>query len=54
MFNNRGLSVTILATRVQKEAVARKAHQLGGLGACPLRKSLDFRPSEVVSGAIWK
>ena len=25
----------------------------GGLGACFPRKILDFRPSEIVSGAIW-
>ena len=26
----------------------------GGLGACYPRKMLDFRCSEIVSGAIWK
>ena len=39
---------------VQKEAVAREARQLGGVGACSLRKSLHFRPSEIVFGAIWE
>ena len=33
--NNRGLSVTILAMGVQKEAVAREARQLGGSGGMP-------------------
>ena len=27
---------------------------LGGVGACPPRKILDFRPSEIVSGAILR
>ena len=31
---------------------AREARLLGGLGACPPRKILGFRPSEIVSGAI--
>ena len=29
-----------------------EAHSLGGSGGMPHRKSLDFRPSEIVSGAI--
>ena len=35
-------------------AHARKARHLGGSGARPPRKILDFRRSEIVSGAIWK
>jgi len=27
---------------------------LGGVGACPLRKFLKFRPSEIVSGAFFR
>ena len=48
--------MTILAPGVQKEAVARKARQLGVSGGRPTQKKkiLDFRPSEIVSGAIWK
>ena len=38
----------------ENAAFACEARHLGGLGACPLRKILDFRPSEIVSGAIWK
>ena len=29
-----------------------EAHPLGGSRGMPTRKSLDFRPSEIVSGAI--
>ena len=39
---NRGLSVTILATGVQKEAVVRKARQLGGSGGKPPQKNFGF------------
>ena len=33
---------------------AREARVLGGSGACSPRKILDFRPSEVVSNAIFE
>ena len=35
-------------------AVAREASNLGGSGAYPPKNILDFRPSEIVSGAIWR
>ena len=41
------LAVVVLTT--ENGAVAREARHLGAFG-----KILDFRPSEIVSGAIWK
>ena len=39
-----------------RPASARRALMfacIGRLGACPPRNILDFRPSEIVAGAIW-
>ena len=33
---------------------AREAGQLGGSGACPQETFGLLRPSEIVSGAIWR
>ena len=46
------LAVVVLTT--ENGVVAREARHLGGFGGMPPRKILDFRPSEIVSGAIWK
>ena len=43
----------VVLTR-ENGAVAREACHLEGLGACPPRKILGFRPSGIVSGAIWR
>ena len=32
--------------------IVRESALLGGSGVCPPRKILDFRPSEIVSGAV--
>ena len=41
------------AQRANQEArQARKARHIGGSGGPSLRKVLNFRPSEIVSGAI--
>ena len=32
--------------------IASKARYLGGLGACPSQGNLDFRPSDIISGAV--
>ena len=49
--DSRILAMGVLTT--ENGTVAREARYLGGSGACPPpRKNLDFRPSEIVFGAI--
>ena len=36
-----------------REQCARRGQRRGGLGACPPRKFLNFRRSEIDSGAFW-
>ena len=40
------------ASSAEYSSCAKFARPLGGLGGMPPRKILDFRPSEIVSGAI--
>ena len=39
--------------RGRLNSVRQHMHHLGGLGACPPRKFLAFRSSEIDSDAIW-
>ena len=39
---------------MENGAIAHKACHQEGRGACPPRKILDFKPSEIVSGTIWR
>ena len=48
----RILAMGVLTT--ENGTVARKARHVGVSGGMPPRKILNFRPSEIVSGAIWK
>ena len=53
-FSGDATILTVMVLTTENGAVARKACHLVGFGGMPPRKILDFRHSEIVSGAIWK